>query len=120
MLTPPLSFASTQVDACAFGLQHGQRAALTVKQRIVSLATIVQRVFVANAAAVRQVPIGIPQQLVNFDPCEGFIGHTGKCPQITRVMSANLTARKQLPDEPSVNEIASQQAQADRHPTRII
>lgn len=44
-----LRFPATQIDARAFGFEHGQRAALTIKQGVISFPAVVEWVFETNA-----------------------------------------------------------------------
>ena len=75
-----LCFPGTQVDAGALGLENGKRAPLAIEQGVIRLAAVIERVFEANAAPVRQLPVDIAQKLVDLDPCEGLIRHARLSP----------------------------------------
>ena len=68
-----LGFAGAQIDAGALGFEHRERAALTIKQRVIGLAAVIERVLETHAAAIGQLPLGVLQKLVDFDPGEGFV-----------------------------------------------
>ena len=70
-----LRLARAQIDAGALGLQHGERAALPVEQRVVGPPAVIERVLEAHAVAISQLPVGVFQKLVDLDPGEGFIRH---------------------------------------------
>jgi len=74
-IAPALCFAGAQPDASAFSFQDSERAALPVEQPVVGLAAIVEGIFEPDIKTIRQAPIGIPQELVDLDPGEGFVGH---------------------------------------------
>jgi hypothetical protein len=52
--TPALRLAAAQVDAGAFGFDDRDRAALPIEQRVIGLAAVIEGVFKADAAAIRQ------------------------------------------------------------------
>jgi hypothetical protein len=63
-----LGFACAQVDAGAHCFEHGKGTALTIEQRVVRLATVVEGIFETYAAAVRELPLGVLQKLVDLTP----------------------------------------------------
>ena len=70
-----LRLPGAQIDARALGFEHGERPPVAVEEGVIRLAAIIERIFETDAAAVRQPPIGIPQQLVDVDPREGLVRH---------------------------------------------
>ena len=53
-----LRFSCRQIDAGALGLQHGERAALPVEQRVIRLAAI-RQILETRAAGIGERPIGV-------------------------------------------------------------
>jgi hypothetical protein len=74
-ISAALSFPGAQIDACTLGFENRKRPPLAIEQGVIRLAAIVERVFEPDAAPVCQLPIDIPQELVDLDPREGLVGH---------------------------------------------
>ena len=64
-----------RVDGGALGLNHGQRAAVTVAQHVVGAGAIWQNHFVAHGRRVLRVPPLGRQQGVDLDAGVGFVRH---------------------------------------------
>ena len=44
-------------------------------ESVLGLAAVIERVFVADAAAIGEFPAGVLQELIDLDPGEGLVGH---------------------------------------------
>jgi hypothetical protein len=77
-IAPALRLAAAQGDAGAFCFENSDRAALPVEQRIIGLAAVIKGIFEPHTAAVGEPATRIPEELVNFDAGEGFVGHANR------------------------------------------
>ena len=70
-----------RLTARALGLHHRQRLPLPVAQHVVGPGAVRKRMLEPDAPAVRELPAGIPELLVDPDPRERFVPtHAGVVP----------------------------------------